>query len=80
MPKRSPSTPGSLTIYREIGDGWHECTTLAHLGAAQRALGRCADARASWSRALARYNQLDATDSDELRRADLLDLLASVDG
>jgi DNA-binding SARP family transcriptional activator/tetratricopeptide (TPR) repeat protein len=67
----------ALDGFRYVGDSWSECIVLTHLGIAQRAAGQQEAARASWRSALQIYDQTGAVDSGELRRSDLVTLLAA---
>jgi len=57
----------ALATYRDIGDPGGEATTLTHLGDAQVACGRSADARTSWEEALDLEARLAGQDPSALR-------------
>jgi tetratricopeptide (TPR) repeat protein len=60
--------------HRATGDLFGEATALTHLGQTQRNAHNVADARESWTQALAIFNQVNA----RAEAADLAALLASL--
>jgi DNA-binding SARP family transcriptional activator len=57
----------SLALRRELGDSRSEAESLRELGGALRALGRLEETRARWLEALAIFEQLQATEADQVR-------------
>lgn len=57
----------SLELYRDLGDRFHESTTLTHLGDTHHAAGDASTARAAWQHALAILDDLNHPDAAQVR-------------
>lgn len=69
----------ALGLARELGHRWGEAVILRNLGTAWLQLARFAEARRSIRAAVDIVDQIKAADTRELRRSDLIDLLAQLD-
>lgn len=65
----------SVHAHREMGRLWTEAATLSRLGDSSAALGQQSRARECWLRALRILDDINAADTSELARGDLLERL-----
>lgn len=68
----------ALTAHREIGLRWREAVALSHIGRVQRDTGQPEEARATWQQALGILDKVGDMDRTDLSRADLVELIDSV--
>ncbi|WUS76933.1 tetratricopeptide repeat protein [Kribbella sp. NBC_01245] len=69
----------ALCLARELGYRWAEAVILRNLGLARLRTARVAEARRSIRAALDIVDEIKAEDTGDLRRSDLIDLLAQLD-
>lgn len=68
----------AVAIFRVWAAPWSTALVLSHRGAAEEAIGRTDDARASYAEALALLDEIGAVDNEELSPADVRRRLASL--
>jgi hypothetical protein len=66
MRRRWLATSRVWSSARELGDSRGEAESLRELGGALQALGRLEETRAHWLEALAIFEQLPATEADQV--------------